>query len=423
MDEGIFEAISHRIRREIIKALGEKKEMTFSELMNQLSLESSALAFHLRKLSKLIEKRGDVYYLTDLGRRTYGVILSLEKGVEPPKQESEVKSELPNEGGGIEDFTPLVISDRLTVNVTKNLIEELYRTKRKLIISDVMTVTFDDDIDPEKLRVVLDGITDVMTVNCPENLRYIIEPRTRDVLTVGKSSGIVPDIGNVIIKELGRALSGSFRDWIRPSRGYSFNTPKIAYDQPLNEFDKLEVEAEGGFVAIERGAPRVKATCKDADDFDIDVTGNKLKVDSEGCTVVITATELENIRVILEGGAITVKDFSPGVFRSEISGGALSFYLQDMVNSSVDISAYGGVVTGSIKYNEFDGKGELNIDVEGGISKIMLGIPQSVGFNAEVKQEIGVVTCPIPIRKGERGELRVKARAYGGTLELEELKG
>jgi len=77
MDDRIFEAVSHPLRRQVIMLLGERKEMTFSEIMEELSVESPALAFHMRKLEGLVEKVRDTYRLTDLGRRAYGVILSL----------------------------------------------------------------------------------------------------------------------------------------------------------------------------------------------------------------------------------------------------------------------------------------------------------------------------------------------------------
>ncbi|MDT7861589.1 MAG: winged helix-turn-helix domain-containing protein [Saccharolobus sp.] len=73
MAEDVFEALSHEIRRKIILLLNTPK--TFTDLQRETNLESSALAFHLKKLGNLIKKNEQGYYeLTDLGWKAYEII-------------------------------------------------------------------------------------------------------------------------------------------------------------------------------------------------------------------------------------------------------------------------------------------------------------------------------------------------------------
>ncbi len=79
-DGEVFQALSHRVRRAIIRALAEKGERSFTELMEDVGLkDSSVMAFHMRKLSTLIRRNERGYYeLTGLGWRAYNVLRELE---------------------------------------------------------------------------------------------------------------------------------------------------------------------------------------------------------------------------------------------------------------------------------------------------------------------------------------------------------
>lgn len=65
----IFKSLSHQIRRNIIKSLGEHKELTFTEIKNKFtSIDSPTLAYHLKSLKLLLTQNGDTYILTDIGQ-------------------------------------------------------------------------------------------------------------------------------------------------------------------------------------------------------------------------------------------------------------------------------------------------------------------------------------------------------------------
>ena len=69
IDEGeIFKSLSHEIRRKIIKTLGKKKELSFTDLKNEIgAIDSPTLSYHLRSLSFLVDQKNTQHFLTEIG--------------------------------------------------------------------------------------------------------------------------------------------------------------------------------------------------------------------------------------------------------------------------------------------------------------------------------------------------------------------
>ncbi|MEM0373084.1 MAG: winged helix-turn-helix domain-containing protein [Ignisphaera sp.] len=73
----MFDAISNEVRRKILKSLQVPK--SFSELLEELDIESPALAFHLKKLDGLISKNNEgKYTLTEEGKKALSIINMIE---------------------------------------------------------------------------------------------------------------------------------------------------------------------------------------------------------------------------------------------------------------------------------------------------------------------------------------------------------
>ena len=71
-EDEIFKSLSHQIRRDVIRTLGEVKGQTFSEMQKVLgSIDSPSLSYHLKSLSFLIEQSENTYELTDVGEGAY----------------------------------------------------------------------------------------------------------------------------------------------------------------------------------------------------------------------------------------------------------------------------------------------------------------------------------------------------------------
>lgn len=76
MEDQVFKSLSHQIRRDIIRYVGERSKASFTEIRNSLRIEdSSMLSYHLNGLRPLLQQHDSNYLLSDLGRHAYRLIL------------------------------------------------------------------------------------------------------------------------------------------------------------------------------------------------------------------------------------------------------------------------------------------------------------------------------------------------------------
>lgn len=75
----ILTVLSHPLRREILLGLSEKGELTFTDLMNSLNVDTGKLSFHIRNLVGLIEQTPTgKYVLTKTGENAIRLVKDLE---------------------------------------------------------------------------------------------------------------------------------------------------------------------------------------------------------------------------------------------------------------------------------------------------------------------------------------------------------
>lgn len=80
MESNFYYALSHEIRRKIIKIIGDNEFSSFTNLKRILKVSTGTIYHHLESLSKLIEqKKNKKYYLTDFGVHAYN---SLKENIE-----------------------------------------------------------------------------------------------------------------------------------------------------------------------------------------------------------------------------------------------------------------------------------------------------------------------------------------------------
>lgn len=78
LEESIFKTLSHQKRRDILRVIGEKREMTFTEIKNQVGIEDSpTLSYHLNALGQLIAQKEGKYRLSELGNDTYNLMCKI----------------------------------------------------------------------------------------------------------------------------------------------------------------------------------------------------------------------------------------------------------------------------------------------------------------------------------------------------------
>ena len=75
----LFSILSNKIRRDILSLLYEKKEQSFSDLMNALAIDTGKMSFHLRNLKMFLEQTPNgKYRLNSFGQNALRLIRDTE---------------------------------------------------------------------------------------------------------------------------------------------------------------------------------------------------------------------------------------------------------------------------------------------------------------------------------------------------------
>ena len=76
LEQEVFKALDHQMRRDILRYVGEGKKPTFTDIMNATKTpDSPTLSYHLRSLAPFIEQRDGKYSLTPIGKAAYTLLL------------------------------------------------------------------------------------------------------------------------------------------------------------------------------------------------------------------------------------------------------------------------------------------------------------------------------------------------------------
>lgn len=173
--DALFSALAHESRRRVIKALGEKGELTFTEMMEVAGIEETGtFGFHLKKMEPLLEK-GDFgkYLLSELGKIAYNILKYMETREFPEKQEVTLGE-------------PRVIRGVDMLIVTRELLEE-----RPVIIRNCDTVIFESDIDVDIFKKRVLSLSHIDTIEVPKHLYKVVFSKIEgDVDTVTYYEGL-----------------------------------------------------------------------------------------------------------------------------------------------------------------------------------------------------------------------------------------
>lgn len=76
LEQEVFKALDHQKRRDILRYIGERKGITFTEIMKAGKIpDTPTLSYHLKTLSPFIEQRNGKYRLTPIGKDAYNLLL------------------------------------------------------------------------------------------------------------------------------------------------------------------------------------------------------------------------------------------------------------------------------------------------------------------------------------------------------------
>lgn len=75
LEEEVFKALDHQMRRDILRYVGDGKNPTFTDIMNTIRTDSPTLSYHIKSLAPFIEQRDGKYSLTPIGKAAYTLLL------------------------------------------------------------------------------------------------------------------------------------------------------------------------------------------------------------------------------------------------------------------------------------------------------------------------------------------------------------
>lgn len=76
LEQEVFKALDHQVRRDILRYIGEKKHCTFTEILNATNVpDSPTLSYHLKNVTPFAEQQEGRYHLTPLGKDAYNLVL------------------------------------------------------------------------------------------------------------------------------------------------------------------------------------------------------------------------------------------------------------------------------------------------------------------------------------------------------------
>ncbi|AAY81281.1 winged helix-turn-helix domain-containing protein [Sulfolobus acidocaldarius] len=404
----IFEAVSNEIRRKILNMLETPK--SFSELCERLNLESSALAFHLKKLDGLVTKdENGNYVLSELGKKALSIINTIESQNLVLTDDQRV-------------VTPIVLEYADKVVIDKNMLTKIKEENKKLVIRNVNEVIFKGDIDENLLNEVLELVENVITVQSPPNLKDVISRKSKQVMSIEEGSveedqrsgkeTISEDIGEIIGGVGG--LVGKIISRVFSTDDSSFNIGshlRVLYDGPLKVSDSLSVEIDGGVVKISKGDPHLFAKCRH--DGDLDIYDSSISAD--GCYLRVTYPDLNQLKVNVDGGKVEINGIKANNLKVNVDGGLVNLNME--CKDSVDISLDGGKAEGDVHFKDTT-KARLNIDIDGGVGKFGVTVPKEFSIITSSRVSGGVTRLP-PSKAGSKGELAINTNVDGGTITVD----
>lgn len=75
LEESVFKTLSNQKRRDILRFIGERREVTFTEIKKSVGVEdSSSLSYHLNTLGYLVVQERGKYKLSELGHDAYNLM-------------------------------------------------------------------------------------------------------------------------------------------------------------------------------------------------------------------------------------------------------------------------------------------------------------------------------------------------------------
>ncbi len=446
----ILQALSHNVRRKIIELLAKKKSMTYTELMQECGIEDSGtFGFHLRRMRGLLKKneRGE-YELNDLGWRAYKILCDL-KGREAEKKEK-LEEKRVYKAPTVVKFKgePIVICDRIKLDLTREIVEGYFSRGKKLILKDILTLVI-YPMPRELFDAVVESIYDCLTVYAPRNLADLVQERTQDILFIKVYDKNPPkfslfhDIGSFIsnlvsgvVSSIGPLITGTLTGILR-----EIPTRPIAKELVLEEeihipkSSLMELNVNSGSIVLKHGK---KASLrlwkvgvgKPKVNYDIRDHHIVLDVRNGKCEVEVPEETINTLITDVSGGAVSIKLNELEKCNMIVSRGWVKFSTKTRKPLMINAEINGGGISGEITYDDiFKGESRVVLSIDGGVSKLELKVRKETKISITGSSTGGVYSVKldgnnVPLNYTEPGyteaesRLAIKIDIMGGALSL-----
>lgn len=421
----ILQALSHEVRRKIVKTLAEKSPLTYTELMKEVGIEDSGtFGFHLRRMQKfLVKDRYGGYRLSDLGLKAYRILKELEGG-KPVKEVEEDKVE------------SMVISDKLKFILSKEL-AEMYRNRgKRLIIADVIKLII-EPMDRELFNDVVEEIADCVVVQAPKDLEDLVYAKCRDVATIkiygkGEDTKIKSLTSNIadtitsILTMVTDVMSGIPKVIVtlqHPEGEYTIHT--IPSRPTLNLYltnSTSRVIQKGSEILVKEYRGYEGTISMSRVDYDVKGDLVELSIENSRCNISVPK-DVKNVNVELNSSSSTVELDAVEELKFKNEKGWLKLKASNI--RSLRLNIVNGGVDSKLKYDTC-GEFRLSSDVDGGVLRLKILKSSEVKVkvkSVEVNGFSAVKVNGVNVRNEyvEEGfeksssKLTIELHVYGGT--------
>lgn len=85
-EDEIFKSLNHKIRRDIVRVIGDKGKLSFTNIKNQIGdTDSPTLSYHLKSLNLLLISKENRYDLTKIGEAAYNLLTKTDQSYKVSK--------------------------------------------------------------------------------------------------------------------------------------------------------------------------------------------------------------------------------------------------------------------------------------------------------------------------------------------------
>ncbi len=416
MHDGIFQALAHRVRRDIIRVLAEKGPKTFTELMKDLGIEdSSVMAFHIKKLGNLIKKNEKGYYeLTEIGWKAYRLLRELEIESVSDRLGKVIESKTKEVREEIEVGNEVTVANALEYRITKELVETLAKEGKKLNLKNIVLLVIDKDVDAEALKKVLGKVENVLDVEASEEVKRVVKEIGRGVsgFSIMLKSLLKELIPSIVVPLISFARFGTSLGLRRAIvKSSDVVAPTVIIDAIGSSIQLRNVEKGILF----KGEGETGAS------IDFKEEREALKIRATGVSGVLSIpSKVETLVINVKGGDLRGEVELPKSSEFHLVGGDLEIRSKVRKLGSLKVSIGGGDAILEFDIDDVCESARIDLDIAGGDLEIKMTVPRDVLVDVKNVSAVGGdYVLNVPKVETVRKRIELNLRILGGDAKID----